>query len=143
MSLSRPAILAYVALVFVSGAVLGVFGDRFYSAYAVSPSHSGGPKGPRLSPEEFRKHRFKEFQERMKLTDSQVTQIGLIYDETRALYEEARKRNQPELEAINKDQQDKILSILKPDQRVEYERILKEREDRSKKGGPSGRPPGF
>ena len=147
MSLSRPAILAYIALVFVSGAVLGVFGDRFYSAYAVSTTVRGGPKsGPKLSPEEFRKHRVQLFQSRLKLTESQVMQVGLIYDETRALYEEARKRSQPELEAINKNQQDKILAILDADQRVEYEKIVKEREmfqEKGKKGGPPGRPPGF
>ena len=146
MSLSRTSILAYLALVFASGAVLGVFGDRVYSAYtAVSTVRLGGPKGPpRTSPDDLRKHRTQEFQARLKLSDAQVTQLGLIYDETRVLYEEQRKRTQPELDAINKNQQDKILAILNADQRIEYEKSLKEREGRGKKGGgPPGRPPGF
>ncbi len=143
MSLTRPAILAYIALVFACGAVLGVFGDRLYSAYTVS-AVPGNPKGPRLSPEEFRKNREKVLQSRLKLTDAQVMQIDLILDETRALYEEQRKRSQPELEAITKMQQEKTLSVLNAEQRVEYEKMLKEREARGKMkgGGPPGRPPG-
>src|SRR6476646_2611383 len=116
--------MAYIALVFACGAVLGVFGDRFYSAYTVSTVKTGGPKGPRPSPEEFTKHRFKVFQDRLKLNENQVMQIRLIYDETRALYEEERRRSLPELQKINKDQQDKILKVLKEDQRPEYEKIL-------------------
>jgi hypothetical protein len=147
VSLTRPAILAYIALVFASGAVLGVFGDRFYSAYAVSPIH-GNPKGPRQSPspEEFRKNRVNWYQSRLKLTNAQVMQLELILDETRALYDEQQKRSRPELEAITKSQQDKTRSILNAVQRVEYDKILKERElmqEKGKKGGPSGRPPGF
>jgi len=144
VSLTRPAILAYIALVFACGAVLGVFGDRFYSAYTVSAVRAGGPKGVRISPEDVRKKRMQDFQARLKLTDKQVIQIGLVYDETRVLWEEQRKRTQPELDAINKNQQDKILEILNPDQRIEYEKSLKEREGRGRKGGgPPGRPPGF
>ena len=144
MSLSRTSILAYMALVFASGAVLGVFGNRLYSAYTVS-AVPGNPKGPRLSPEEFLKHRFQLLQSRLKLTDAQVTQVRLITDETRALYEEQRKRSQPELENINKNQHEKMLGILNPEQRIEYEKMLKEREGRGKMkgGGPPGHPPGF
>jgi hypothetical protein len=133
-----------MALVFVSGAVLGLYGDRAYSAYTISAVRN--PKGPRLSPEELLKHRMQLFQSRLKLSDAQVTRIGLIYDETRALWEEQRKRSQPELEAIKKNQEDKIMSLLDARQRVEYEKILKEREqlqEKGKKGGPPGRPPGF
>lgn len=143
MSLSRPAILAYIALVFVSGAVLGVFGDRSYSAYVVSTARTGGPKAPRPSPEEFAKHRFKVFQDRLKLDEAQAMRIRLIYDETRALYEEQRRNSLPELQKITKDQQDKIFKVLNAEQRPEYEKILKEDEDRRRKGGPPGRPPGF
>jgi hypothetical protein len=145
VSLTRPAILAYIALVFACGAVLGVFGDRFYSAYTVSPVR-GNPKGPRPSPEEFRKYRVKVYQSRLKLTDAQVMKLELILDETRVLVEEQRKRSEPELEAITKSQQDKTRSILSAEQRVEYDKILKEREhfqEKGKKGGPPGHPPGF
>jgi hypothetical protein len=86
------------------------------------------------------------FQSRLKLTDAQVTQIVVIYDETRALVDEYYKRSRPELETINKNQQEKILQILNADQRVEYQKILKERElmqEKGKKGGPPGHPPGF
>jgi len=142
VSLTRPAILAYIALVFASGAVLGVFGNRLYSAYTVSPVR-GNPKGPKPSPEEVRRNRVKVYQSRLKLTDAQVMQLELILDETRVLFEEQFKHSEPELEAITKSQQDKTRSILNAEQRVEYEKILKERENRGKKGGPSGRGPGF
>jgi len=143
VSLSRTAIAAYLALVFACGAVLGVFGDRFYSVYTGSTVARSGQKGPKMSPEEFTRHRFKVLQDRLRLTDSQLTQIHLIYDETRALYEEQRKRSLPELQKITKDQQEKILKLLNEDQRGEYEKILKEDEDRRRRPGPGGPRGGF
>ena len=48
MKLSRATIALYVGLVFVSGAVLGFFGNRLYTASTVSASKSGSTKAPPL-----------------------------------------------------------------------------------------------
>ena len=50
MNFSRKTIALYVGLVFVSGAVLGVFGDRLYTVTTVTKAKNAKP-----SPEEFRR----------------------------------------------------------------------------------------
>ena len=47
MNFSRAAIAAYVGLIFASGAVLGAFGTRLYTA-----SREASKPGPRPNPEE-------------------------------------------------------------------------------------------
>jgi hypothetical protein len=147
VKLSRMAIAGYVGLVFASGAVLGVFGDRLYNVSTVSGKIGGGKTGIKLSPEEFRKKRLEALKSSLSLSDEQVTRIGLVYDETRALYEEENKRSFPILRSIDKNQIDKISAILTPKQREEYDQLLQQRrEDRKKKGGRPGGPgpgPGF
>jgi hypothetical protein len=50
MNFSRKSIALYVGLVFVSGGVLGVFGDRLYTVTTVTKAKNAKP-----SPEEFRR----------------------------------------------------------------------------------------
>ncbi len=52
MKLSRASIALYIGLVFLSGASLGAFGNRYYAA---KTAENGKGKGKRLSPDEFRK----------------------------------------------------------------------------------------
>ncbi len=138
MNVSRKSIALYVALVFVSGAVLGVFGDRLYNVTTVAS------KGKKLSPEEFRRGYLGFMQKRLTLTDPQVTQLGLILDETRARMNEVHERTIPEQQEIQKTQSEKIRALLTPAQQSEYDVVIKERRERMKKGGPrSGGPGGF
>jgi hypothetical protein len=127
MKLSRLAIATYVALVFASGMVLGVFGQRLYTESVVSAKST-----TRTSPEEFRKRYMAEMQSRLKLNADQVGQLNGILDETRARTREVHERNIPELQTIRKEQQDKIRAMLKPDQQLEYDKMRQEREDREK-----------
>ena len=137
MKLSRLTIALYVALIFASGVVLGVFGHSLYAVTTVV-SKGGTPK-----PEELRKRRVAEMQTRMKLTDEQVAKINSIYDETRAKFHEVRERYRPEMDALEKAQRDQVRSILSPDQRLEYEKMLKEREAQQKHDGGRGPGPGI
>ena len=142
MNVSRKSIALYVALVFVSGAVLGVFGDRLYNATVVNGSIGGPDKGK--NPEEFRKKMVAEWQKRLTLSDEQVTKLNIILDETRSQFHEARQKMDPEMQAIRHGQQDKIRAMLKPEQRAEYEKMLQEREKREKENhGHRGGGPGF
>jgi len=134
VKLSRLTIALYVGLIFACGVVLGVFG---HSLYAVTTVKSG-PK-----PEELRKKRLAEMQSRMKLTDEQFAKIASIFDETRAKYHEVRERYKPELDSLESAQRDKVRSVLTPDQRLEYEKMLKEREEQQKQNGGRGPGPGI
>jgi Spy/CpxP family protein refolding chaperone len=140
MNLSRKSIALYIALVFVSGAVLGVFGDRLYTVTTVV--NKGAKGSAKLSPEEFRRGYLGFMQKRLSLNESQVTQLGLILDETRARMNEVHERTVPEQQEIQKAQSEKIRALLTPAQQTEYDVVIKERRERMKKGGSRGGGPG-
>jgi peptidoglycan hydrolase CwlO-like protein len=131
MKLSRAAIALYVALVFLSGMVLGVVGHRLYMVSTVNA---------KLAPEEFRKKVVAEYQQRLKLSDDQVQRLNIIMDETRARIEETRQKLHPAYQKIREEQQGKFRDMLTPQQQVEYDQIRKEREQRQKQGGGRGGP---
>jgi hypothetical protein len=120
VKLSRLTIALYVGLIFASGLVLGVFGHSLYSVTTVRSNPS----------EDVRKKTLAEMQSRMKLSDEQVSKINSIMDETRAKFHEVRERYRPDLDALQKDQRQKVRAILTPAQLAEYEKMLKEREER-------------
>jgi hypothetical protein len=133
VKLSRLTIALYVGLIFASGVVLGVFG---HSLYAVTTVRSNPP-------EDLRKKTLAEMQKRMQLSNEQVTKINSIMDETRARFHEVRERYRPEMDSLQKDQRDKVRSILSPSQLTEYEKMLKEREEHQKQNGGRGQGPGI
>ena len=137
MNFSRKSIALYVGLVFVSGGVLGVFGDRLYTVTTVTKA-----KNAKLTPEEFRHGYIGFMQKRLTLTEPQVIKLGLIFDETRARMNEIHERAIPEQQEIQKAQTEKIREMLTPAQQSEFEVVRKERE-KMKKGGPRGGPGGF
>lgn len=134
MKLSRAAIAFYIALVFVSGVVLGAVGHRFYLV-STTPT--------RPTPEEVRKRVTAEYQQRLKLTDDQMLKLNMIMDETRARIEETRQKLHPAYQKIREEQQEKFREMLTPDQKAEYEKILKERGQRQKQGGRGPGGPGI
>jgi Spy/CpxP family protein refolding chaperone len=138
MNFSRKSIALYVGLVFVSGGVLGVFGDRLYTVTTVTKAKTAKP-----SPEEYRRGYIGFMQKRLSLTEPQVTKLGLIFDETRARMNEIHERAVPEQQEIQKAQTEKIRELLTPAQQSEYEVMLKERREKMKKGGSRGGPGGF
>jgi hypothetical protein len=140
MNLSRKSIALYIGLVFVCGAVLGVFGDRLYTVTTVVSNK--GKNTTKLSPEEFRRGYLGFMQKRLSLNEQQVTQLGLILDDTRARMNEVHERTIPEQQEIQKAQTEKIRALLTPAQQSEYEVVLKERRER-KKANPRGGPGGF
>ena len=138
MKFSRGEIALYMGLVFASGAVLGVYGQRLYSASTVSASTTA-KRQPNT--EEFRKRLLSRMEARLQLTPEQVTQWGLIMDETRGRFEEANARIRPAMQAIRKEENERLRAILSEKQWAEYEKFVQERQEKGKRGG--GRPPGF
>jgi len=137
MNFSRKTIALYVGLVFLSGGVLGVFGDRLYTVTTVTKA-----KNTKLTPEEFRRAYIGFMQKRLSLTEPQVTKLGLIFDETRARMNEIHERAIPEQQEIQKAQTEQIRQMLTPAQQSEFEIVRKERE-KMKKNGSRGGPGGF
>lgn len=144
MKLSRATIALYMALVFVSGAMLGVFGNRYYTSVATQSKDKGKGKR-RMSPEEFRKGYMTFMERRLKLDADQVKKLGVFLDETQQAMDDLMRRTVPEQQALRQQQTEKIRAMLSEEQKPEYEKMLKEREDLNKNkrkdrpGGPGSR----
>jgi hypothetical protein len=128
MRLSRLNVTLYVALIFASGLLVGVFGHRLYMVKTVIA------KGP----EEWRKQYMTEMQKRLSLRQEQVSQLNTVLDETRTRFHEVREKSRPEMESIKSQQQAKIRAILDEGQRAEYEKMRQERDRNAQKKGHDG-----
>jgi hypothetical protein len=122
MKLSRWTVALYVGLVFASGIVVGAYGHRFIDIVGVSA------KAP--NPEEFRKRFNAEMRTRLQLTGEQITRLDAILEQTREEFRATRDGLEPALQKIREEQHQRILQILDPDQRAEYEKMRLEREAR-------------
>ena len=127
MSLTHPRIALYAALIFGSGALLGGFSHRLYTASTVvaKATESKGAAN-------FKARYIEESQRRLNLNEEQLSKMVIILDEIRARMNEVNARMEPEMDRIREEQIDKIRAMLTPVQLVEYEKLRKEREDRRK-----------
>ena len=112
----------YLALLFLSGIAVGVFGHRLYTLNSVNANAN-----PR-NPEEFRRRYVAEMRTKLKLTDDQVARLGPILDETRQRHHELVDKHRPEFKAIQDEQVRKIRAILTDSQQADYTAMLAERE---------------
>jgi Spy/CpxP family protein refolding chaperone len=122
--MKRPGLAAalYVSLVFLSGAVVGIFGDRLYTAKTVNANVNV----PR--PADYRQKYVEEMTKRLRLTPEQVTELGAILDDTRNKFHEEHDRSKQQLAQIHDEQVQKIHEILASAQLPEYEKFRVERE---------------
>lgn len=127
MKRSRLSVALYLLVVFLSGAVVGALAHRLYVGERAAPR-------PRPSPEEYRRRYMEEMRSRLKLSDEQVKQIDAILDETRDRY-------RAQMRAIQEEQSARIMAVLNPEQRSEYQKMRQEREERRKRGHKEGRSP--
>src|SRR5437762_12445990 len=99
MNKSKLSALLSLAFVFFSGAVLGAFAYRLYSANPVqsTPILSNQKK----SPEEFRKNYVSDLTKQVKLNPEQVKQLNAVLDETRDEFDKINEKHKAERDAIN------------------------------------------
>jgi hypothetical protein len=136
MKLSRQAMALYALLIFASGGVLGALTHRLYTVTTVSATET------RPSPDEWRKKYMAEMQSRLHLTSDQILKLNIYLDETRSLVREAQAKVKPEIEQIKHDQREKIKTMLDEKQKVEYIKLLEER-DRREQQSRMGNGPGL
>ncbi len=129
---SSPVVALYLLLVFGSGAVVGAFGHRLYSAKTVSAEQR-----ERRSPEALRQKYLKDYESRLKLNAEQMKQLVVILDETKAKYKAAHDTIGPEMKRIGAEQRERINAMLSDAQKVEYAKMLEEREQRRKQSSSS------
>jgi hypothetical protein len=158
MSKSKLSALLSLVLVFASGAVLGAFAYRLYSATPVLTTGNAGGLPPKRGPEEFRKKYTADLTRDVKLDGEQVKKLNGILDQTRAELEKVNQKAKPEWDALNKErdalrekwhpdyeaiqnhQVEEITTMLREDQRplfaawhAEHERQRKLRDQQRKK----------
>jgi DNA-binding transcriptional MerR regulator len=125
MKPSQLAVAIYAVLTFASGALVGVVGHRLYSASDVRAKSS-----PPRTPEDYRRRYVDEMRTRLKLSDSQLTDLNVILDSTRDRFRQLREKERPEVKIIQDEQVQRIRAMLDTTQRAEYEKMREEREKR-------------
>jgi uncharacterized membrane protein len=123
MMRSNARLVLSLLVVFASGVVVGVVGDR----YLVKRQEAA--QKPR-TPEDYRRAYVEEMQRRLRLTPEQLNRLNQILDETREQFRQLREKHRPEFRALQDQQTARINEILTPEQREEYARMRKEREEK-------------
>ena len=116
-------IALYFALVFAGGIGVGVLTQRY--VIPVPARNEGHP--PRDS-ERFRKAMVEDLTKRLNLDSGQVKQLESVLDDSRQAFQAFRDRHKDEMKAIMDRQHEQISALLRPEQRVAYEKLRAERE---------------
>jgi hypothetical protein len=150
MNKSKLSALLSLVLVFVSGAILGAFAYRLYSATPVLTTLNPNTPPPRPGPAEIRKKYTTDLTALAKLDKDQVNKLNEILDQTGEEISKLRERSKPEWDALNKErdaldkkwrpereaitnrQFEKITAMLREDQRPAYAAWHAERERQRK-----------
>jgi hypothetical protein len=127
MMRSKLSAALYLALVFLSGSLVGAFAYRLYSANTVSATVSR-----RLDPVEWRRRYMQEMRSQVRTDADQEAQINQILDETGAAFAQIRAREKQAYQSEQDVQIAKILALLRPDQRPLYAKLRAERAARRK-----------
>ncbi|HVK58164.1 MAG TPA: hypothetical protein VM735_05230 [Candidatus Kapabacteria bacterium] len=135
--MTRTKITAYLILIFLAGAIAG-------GAVVLSTPGTfglGGPPRKHGSPEEFANHLWDGMKKRLQLDDEQVSKIEPVF---RAGFNEVRsvqERSIQEVEAIIRKNHEEISALLRDEQRVELDKMDRERQEFFNKRGGKPRPP--
>ena len=121
MMANRRAI-AYLFLVFLLGASLGVLGTLW-----AGRTGWAAPSGP---PSMRNKQGAAEWlTDELDLTAEQQQQLGPILDETATSYEAIRERVRPEYEQVRQQSREKIRAILTPEQKARFEELVRQMDE--------------
>src|SRR5258708_5606928 len=99
MSKSKLSAFLSLVLVFASGAVLGAFAYRLYSATPVLTTGNAG--GSPSRPADFRKRYVADLTKDVKLDAEQVRKLNGILDQTGQEMDQLKEKSKPELDALN------------------------------------------
>ena len=132
MPKSKLSAFFSLLLVFLSGALVGAFAHRLYMVNSVTAVRNQ-PQPPRMSPEEFRRRQVEDLKSKVGLDDQQIVQYNKILDDTRQQFDQIHDKMNAEGRQIRDRQVEKVLAILRPDQRPLYEKWRADREAEHKR----------
>jgi hypothetical protein len=118
---SSSAALIYLLVVFASGAVVGGFAVRLYLAKTVSASRLSAPPPTHA---EIRRQYLHDMQDRLHLSDAQMTQLQQIVDDTGKQMQEVHQMRQ----RIDDEHARRVMAMLDDSQKAEYAKMRAERD---------------
>ena len=127
MKRSNLVLAAYLLAVVLSGGVVGFLVHYLYNMQSVNA------KAMPRDPDDYRHKYVEEMRSRLSLQEEQVQQLNAILDSTRLRHREVREKHRPEINAIQEEQVSKIRSILSEPQRLLYETMRAERDQKRRK----------
>ncbi len=122
MKRANLSVVVYLALVFLSGILVGGVGLSLYNARAVSA------KAEPCGPEALRQRYREDLRTRLQLSPDQLAKLDVILEDTHGRFVALRHKYKPEVTAIQNAHADAIRAILDDRQRAEYEKLRKERQ---------------
>jgi endonuclease YncB( thermonuclease family) len=132
MPKSRFLYFLCLLVIFLSGALCGVFGYRLYNTSAAGHNPQPGPtsnrKAAQPDTEEIRKRIVEEMRQRVKLDDAQVAKLNRIFDDTRARFDQIHREMNERGHAAWDHQVAEVKAILRPDQVPLYDQLRAEHE---------------
>lgn len=121
--MSKFHVIGGVVLIFVLGILCGVAGTHFFYR-----SHLDSIISDRLSNKEG--IIVSRLVKRLELAPAQEQQVKAIVHQTHSHVEMVRERLRPETEAIIEKGQAQIMTVLTPQQKAAYERMIAERKEK-------------
>lgn len=110
----------YALLVFLSGALVGGVAVQFYNARTV--------RG--YNPADMRKQYAEEIRTRLNLSADQAKRLEAVFEDTHQQFRALREKYRPEVKHIQEYQAQKIREMLDEKQRLEYDRMRTERDEK-------------
>ena len=126
----KSALLSLL-LVFASGALVGVVGDRLTVSSATKAATAR--QQPKIDPEEARRRIVADQKQRFGLDDHQIAELNRIYDETRQEFDQLHKEGSAKSRAIWEKQKAEVRALMRPDQLPLYDKWQAERDAQRKR----------
>jgi hypothetical protein len=117
---SRTRAGLYLAAVFIAGSAFGFSMNQFYS----QPTAEAGVDAAAA----YRRDLLHSLDERLDLSDEQLGEVIVIFDEINDRFREVRDAMEPEFEAIRSERAERVMGLLTAQQKAEYQLMLAERQ---------------
>ena len=131
---SKTAVVLYVAAIFAVGAVAGG-----------AVGYSRKPPQRKFDPEAMRKHQTERYVKELALSPDQTQKLELILRQGMDEFGACHREHMDRIHALMKQGKERIAAILTPEQKAQFEKLEKEREEKFQREGRSDRrspPPG-
>lgn len=110
----------YLAAVFIAGSAFGFSVSQFYS----QPVAEAGVDAAAA----YRRDLLHSLDEQLELSDEQLGEVIVIFDEINDRFREVRDAMEPEFEAIRSERAGRVMGLLTAEQKVKYQLMLDERQ---------------